>query len=58
MPILRLAHKDKAVRTAQRMPYRLLKQVPELCYGDIDAENMLIQGDNLKALKVLIPLYD
>lgn len=57
MPILDWLNKDKAVRTAQRVPYRLLEQVPELGYGDIDAENMLIQGDNLEALKALIPLY-
>lgn len=57
MPILDWLDKDKAVRTAQRVPYRLLEQVPELSYGDGDAENMLIQGDNLEALKALIPLY-
>ncbi|HEY0722175.1 MAG TPA: hypothetical protein VGE50_13080 [Gammaproteobacteria bacterium] len=39
------------------MPYRLLEPVPELSYGDPASENMLIQGDNLEALKALIPLY-
>ncbi|MEA3544063.1 MAG: site-specific DNA-methyltransferase, partial [Thermodesulfobacteriota bacterium] len=57
MPILDWLNKDKAVRIAQRVPYRLLEQVPELGYGDPAAENMLIQGDNLEALKALIPLY-
>lgn len=57
MPILDWLNKDKAVRTAQRVPYRLLEQVPDLCYGDAESENMLIQGDNLEALKSLIPLY-
>ena len=57
MPILEWLNKDKAVRIAQRVPYRLLEHVPELGYGDPAAENMLIQGDNLEALKALIPLY-
>jgi adenine-specific DNA-methyltransferase len=57
LPLLDWLNKDKAVRIAQRVPYRLLEQVPELGYGDADAENMLIQGDNLEALKALIPLY-
>ena len=39
------------------MPYRLLEAVPELSSGDPDTENMLIQGDNLQALKTLLPLY-
>ena len=57
MPTLDWLNKDKAVRTAQQVPYRLLEQVPELGCGDADSENMLIQGDNLEALKALIPLY-
>ena len=31
--------------------------VPEHSYGDAKAENMLIQGDNLDALKALLPFY-
>jgi len=31
--------------------------VPELGYGDPDAGNMLVQGDNLEALKALLPFY-
>ena len=29
----------------------------ELSYGDGDSENLLIQGDNLDALKALVPYY-
>ena len=29
----------------------------ELSYGDADSENLLIQGDNLDALKALLPYY-
>ena len=57
MPILDWLNKDKAVRTAQQIPYRLLEEVPELGYGEADSGNMLIQGDNLEALKALVPLY-
>ena len=34
-------------------PYRLLEHRPELSYGDQSSPNMLIQGDNLDALKAL-----
>lgn len=45
------------VRAADRVPYRLLDAQPELDGGDSDAANMLIQGDNLDALKALLPFY-
>jgi adenine-specific DNA-methyltransferase len=44
-------------RVAASVPYRLLEAVPELSYGDEQTENMLIQGDNLEALKALLPFY-
>jgi len=55
MPILNWLTRYEDIRAAQRVPYRLLEEVPELGYGDRDAGNMLIQGDNLKALKALMP---
>lgn len=53
MPILDWLDKDKAVTTAQKVPYRLLQPVPELSVGDSPdgSGNMLIQGDNLEALR-------
>ena len=45
------------VRAAAGVPYRLLDVVPALDGGDGDAANMLIRGDNLDALKVLLPYY-
>ncbi|WP_294278178.1 site-specific DNA-methyltransferase [uncultured Sphingomonas sp.] len=45
------------VRAAAAVPYRLLEAVPMLDGGDADAANMLIQGDNLDALKALLPYY-
>jgi len=50
-------NKDEAVKAGDKVPYRLLEAVPELTYGDVDTENMLIQGDNLEALKALLPYY-
>ncbi len=57
MPILHWLNKDQAVTTAKNCAYRLLEEVPELSYGDKINENLLIQGDNLEALKALIPFY-
>lgn len=57
MPLLDWLNKNEAVRTVQKVPYRLLEAVPELGAGDPNTENMLIQGDNLEALKALLPLY-
>jgi len=57
MPILDWLNKEEAVHKAKTIPYRLLKPVKKLYYGDPESENMLIQGDNLEALKALLPLY-
>ncbi|WP_332817549.1 site-specific DNA-methyltransferase [Sphingopyxis sp.] len=45
------------VRAAAGVPYRLLDAVPALDGGNATSENMLIQGDNLDALKALLPYY-
>lgn len=57
MPTLRWLTRDEDVRAAERVPYRLLEEVTELGHGDLDAGNMLIQGDNLETLKALLPYY-
>lgn len=57
MPILNWLGRDEALKTAAKTPYRLLEEVPELGYGDKTKENMIIQGDNLEALKALLPFY-
>ena len=57
MPLLDWLNKSDAVRTVQKVPYRLLEVVPELSAGDSNTENMLIQCDNMLALKALLPLY-
>jgi len=57
MPILSWLTRDEDIRATGRVPYRLLEEVPELGVGDPDTGNMLIQGDNLEALKSLLPFY-
>jgi len=57
MPTLRWLTRDEDVKAADDVPYRLLEEIPELSYGDRDTGNMLIQGDNLDALKALLPYY-
>ena len=57
MPILNWLTRDEDIRAAQRVPYRLREEVPDLSAGDRDSGNMLIQGDNLDALKALLPFY-
>ncbi len=57
MPTLEWANRKDAVRAAARAPFRLLDHMPDLSIGDVDNENLLIQGDNLDALKALMPFY-
>ena len=57
MPILSWLTRDDDIRAARQVPYRLLDSVPELSAGDPASGNMLIQGDNLDALKALLPFY-
>ena len=57
MPILHWLTRDEDIRRAKQAPYRLLQEIPELSAGDVNAGNMLIQGDNLEALKALLPFY-
>ena len=56
MPILHWLTRDEDIRAVSRTPYRLLEETHDLSGGDIDSENMLVQGDNLEALKALLPL--
>src|SRR5690606_35637112 len=42
---------------AQATPYRLLEPVAALSHGEENSPNMLIEGDNLDALKALLPYY-
>ncbi len=60
MPTLTWSGKDEALSAAQRVPFRLLEPHEGLdggVYGDPECaqDNLLIQGDNLDALKALLP---
>ena len=57
MPILHWLTRDEDIRAAARVPYRLLEEASDLSTGDTDADNMLIHGDNLDALKALLSFY-
>lgn len=57
MPTLNWLTREEDVGTTMRVPYRLLEEVHELSSGGRDTGNMLIQGDNLDALKALLPFY-
>jgi adenine-specific DNA-methyltransferase len=55
MPTLDWLNRANAFTLAAKVPYRLLEQVSS--HGDGHSDNLLIQGDNLEALKALIPFY-
>lgn len=57
MPTLNWIGKDAVVNHHQQVPFHLLKDVPDLSCGDPGSGNLLVQGDNLVALKALLPYY-
>ena len=63
MPTLEWIGKDKVVNHHQEVPYRVLER--QYSYDeagrhteDNGSENMIIHGDNLEALKALLPPYE
>lgn len=63
MPTLEWIGKDKVVNHHQKVPYRVLERrysYDEAGQHDEDngSENMIIRGDNLEALKALLPRYE
>jgi site-specific DNA-methyltransferase (adenine-specific)/adenine-specific DNA-methyltransferase len=57
MPTLDWIGKKAVVSHHRQVPYRLLHCNGKLSAGDPDAGNLLVQGDNLLALKALLPYY-
>jgi adenine-specific DNA-methyltransferase len=57
MPNLHWLTRDRDVKAADAVPYRLLERDAALSAGAPGSGNMLIQGDNLEALKSLLPNY-
>lgn len=57
MPFLSWLNREQALNKAKKVPYRLLEADPNLDHGDLNATNMIVQGDNLEALKALLPYF-
>jgi adenine-specific DNA-methyltransferase len=58
MPFLDWVNKNQAKEVVRALPYHLLKAAST--HGDVsgsNANNLLIQGDNLLALNALVPFY-
>lgn len=56
MPTLEWIGKDKVVNHHQQVPYRVLEA--QYTHNAERSENMIIRGDNLEALKSLLPKYE
>ena len=56
MPELNWDGKAAALDVAKKIPVRLLEFDASLSCGD-GSENLIVQGDNLEALKALLPFY-
>ena len=57
MPTLNWIGKEAVVKHHKEVPFRLLEPVPELSCGAPETGNLIVQGDNLHALKALLPRY-
>ena len=57
MPTLNWIGKGAVVRHHKEVPFRLLEPVLELSGGDAESGNLIVEGDNLHALKALLPRY-
>jgi DNA modification methylase len=57
MPTLDWIGKRAVLNHHREVPYRLLQVDPALSVGDPESGNLLVEGDNLLALKALLPYY-
>ena len=57
MPTLNWIGKEAVVRHHKEVPFRLLQPEPELSCEPADSGNLIVHGDNLHALKALLPRY-
>ena len=63
MPTLEWIGKDKVINHHQQVPFRILERqysFDQQGQSEVDnnSENMIIHGDNLEALKSLLPYYE
>ncbi len=57
MPKLRWVDDDKARNAVSNVVMKILREDKSLSYGDPKSGNILVHGDNLEALKALLPFY-
>ena len=57
MPTLNWLTRNDDIKASEQVPYRILEAAGKGVYGDPSNGNLLIQGDNLDALKSLLPFY-
>lgn len=57
MPKLRWVDEDKARNAVSNVVMKILREDKSLSYGDPKSGNILVHGDNLEALKALLPFY-
>ena len=56
MPTLNWIGKEAVVNHDKEVPFRLLKKIKSASVGE-NSQNLIIHGDNLEALKALMPYY-
>ena len=57
MPTLDWIGKEAVIEHHKHVPFHLLRCNPDLSVGQAGSGNLLVQGDNLLALKALLPYY-
>jgi len=57
MPVLHWLDRKKTLAATSKAPCRVLRMDAGLSCGEADSGNILIQGDNLHALKALLPYF-
>ena len=56
MPTLEWIGKEKVINHHQQVPYRVLEE--KYTHNAERSDNMIIRGDNLEALKALLPQFE
>ena len=57
MPTLDWIGKEAVTEHHKEVPFKILAHREDLSFGEKDMGNMIVEGDNLEALKALLPYY-
>lgn len=57
MPMLNWMGREKATKATKDVVMKILREEKSLGYGNAAKDNILVHGDNLEALKALLPFY-